>query len=143
MSDLPHKMRAITFDTPGDPDVMTAAEIEVPEARPGEVLVKVSHAGVNRPDVVQRRGLYPPPPGASPILGLEVSGSIAALGEGVTRWLPGQKVCALVPGGWPRKRAVVPLDAALDLVSMESSAQAASSSSSSVSTGIELSSARV
>lgn len=99
MSDLSHKMRAITFDTPGDPDVMTAAEIEVPEARPGEVLVKVSHAGVNRPDVVQRRGLYPPPPGASPILGLEVSGSIAALGEGVTRWLPGQKVCALVPGG--------------------------------------------
>ena len=99
MSDLPHKMRAITFDTPGDPDVMTAAEIEVPEARPGEVLVKVSHAGVNRPDVVQRRGLYPPPPGASPILGLEVSGSIAVLGEGVTRWLPGQKICALVPGG--------------------------------------------
>lgn len=99
MSELPETMRAIAFDTPGDPDVMTATEIEVPEARPGEVLIKVSHAGVNRPDVVQRRGLYPPPPGASPILGLEVSGSVAALGEGVTRWLPGEKICALVPGG--------------------------------------------
>lgn len=99
MSELPPTMRAITFDTPGDPDVMTATEIERPEVRRGEVLIRVSHAGVNRPDVVQRRGLYPPPPGASPILGLEVSGAIVALGEGVTRWLPGQKVCALVPGG--------------------------------------------
>lgn len=99
MSELPETMRAITFDSPGDADVMEVSRIDLSEPRAGEVLIKVSHAGVNRPDVVQRRGHYPPPPDASPILGLEVSGSIAALGEGVTQWLPGQKVCALVPGG--------------------------------------------
>ncbi len=99
MTELPETMRAITLDAPGDPGVMTSSRIDVPKARAGEVLIRVSHAGVNRPDVVQRRGLYPAPPGASPILGLEVSGRIAALGEGVTKWLPGQKVCALVPGG--------------------------------------------
>ncbi|MXP10879.1 NAD(P)H-quinone oxidoreductase [Pseudoblastomonas halimionae] len=92
-------MRAITFDSPGGPDVMSLSEIDTPTPREGEVLIKVGHAGVNRPDVVQRRGLYPPPPGASPLLGLEVSGQIAGLGKGVSQWVPGQKVCALVPGG--------------------------------------------
>ena len=99
MPDLPKTMRAITFDSPGGPEVMSLSEIDTPTPREGEVLIKVGHAGVNRPDVVQRRGLYPPPPGASPILGLEVSGQIAALGKGVSQWVPGQKVCALVPGG--------------------------------------------
>jgi len=71
----------------------------VPAPRPGEVLIDVAYAGVNRPDCIQRSGQYPPPPDASPILGLEVSGRIAAIGEGVTAWAPGDAVCALVPGG--------------------------------------------
>ena len=99
MPDLPETMRAITFESPGGPEVMALSRIDVPTPREGEVLIKVSHAGVNRPDIVQRKGLYPPPPGASPILGLEVSGQIAALGQGVSQWVPGLKVCALVPGG--------------------------------------------
>ncbi|WP_185928637.1 NAD(P)H-quinone oxidoreductase [Sphingomonas sp. IC081] len=92
-------MTAVGFDAPGGPDVLTPVTVPVPQPGPGEVLVKVAFAGVNRPDVVQRQGKYPPPPGASPIPGLEISGRIAVLGEGVTEFLPGQAVCALVSGG--------------------------------------------
>lgn len=92
-------MIAIGYDAPGAPDVLRPAPVAVPRPGPGEVLVKVAFAGVNRPDVVQRQGNYPPPPGASPIPGLEISGSVVALGEGVTALVPGQRVCALVSGG--------------------------------------------
>jgi NADPH2:quinone reductase len=96
---VPESMIAVGFDAPGAADVLRPESVPVPRPGPGQVLVKVAFAGVNRPDVIQRQGFYPPPPGASPIPGLEISGTIAALGEGVTALLPGQKVCALVSGG--------------------------------------------
>lgn len=92
-------MRAIGFDTPGGPDVLRLESLPVPNPGAGQVLVRVAFAGVNRPDVLQRLGNYPPPPGASPIPGLEISGHIAAVGEGVDPALIGNKVCALVSGG--------------------------------------------
>ena len=107
---LPETMQAAGFDAPGGPDVLRLETVSVPQPGPGEVLIKVAFAGVNRPDVIQRQGFYPPPPGASPIPGLEVSGTIAALGEGVTSWLPGQKVCALTPGGGYAEYCLVPAD---------------------------------
>jgi putative PIG3 family NAD(P)H quinone oxidoreductase len=78
---------------------MELATSPTPLPRPGEVLIEVEYAGVNRPDVLQRAGGYPPPPDASPILGLEVAGRVVACGEGVTAWRPGDTVCALTPGG--------------------------------------------
>jgi len=78
---------------------LTLHEIEKPSPGPGQVLIRVRAAGVNRPDLVQRAGKYPPPPGAPDTLGLEVAGDIEAVGPGVTRWKGGEKVCALVPGG--------------------------------------------
>ncbi len=96
---LPETMRAAHFDAPGKPEVIQLAELPVPQPAPGEVLVKVAFAGVNRPDVIQRQGFYPPPPGASPLLGLEVSGEVVAVDEGVNPARLGQRVCALTPGG--------------------------------------------
>ncbi len=96
---LPETMIAIGFDAPGAPEVLRPQSIAVPRPDAGQVLIKVSHAGVNRPDVIQRQGFYPPPPGASPIPGLEISGEIVALGDGVDRVQLDQKVCALVSGG--------------------------------------------
>ncbi len=96
---VPQFMTAMGFDAPGGPEVLRAETLPVPAPGPGEVLVKVAFAGVNRPDVVQRQGSYPPPPGASPILGLEIAGEVVALGEGVGELAGGQQVCALVPGG--------------------------------------------
>ncbi|MBS0253949.1 MAG: NAD(P)H-quinone oxidoreductase [Proteobacteria bacterium] len=92
-------MMAVGFDAPGGPEVLGLRQLLVPRPGPGQVLVRVSHAGVNRPDVIQRQGFYPPPPGASPIPGLEISGEVVALGAGVTAPLVGQQVCALVAGG--------------------------------------------
>ena len=92
-------MTAVGFDAPGGPEVLRAETLPVPLPGPGQVLIRVAYAGVNRPDVIQRYGLYPPPPGASPIPGLEVSGHVAALGEGVEAEMLGQPVCALVSGG--------------------------------------------
>lgn len=96
---LPAAMTAIGFEEPGGPDVLRTETIPLPLPGAGEVLVKVSHAGVNRPDVIQRQGFYPPPPGASPIPGLEISGEVVALGEGVDAAMLGRLVCALVSGG--------------------------------------------
>lgn len=104
----PEFMKAAGFDAPGGPEVLRLERLPVPRPAAGEVLVKVAYAGVNRPDVIQRMGFYPPPPGASPLPGLEVSGTIAALGEGVTSWLPGDKVCALTPGGGYAEYCLVP-----------------------------------
>jgi NADPH2:quinone reductase len=92
-------MQYVLAREPGPPDVLTVAETEVPAPKRGEVLLRVAYAGVNRPDCVQRAGGYPPPADASPVLGLEVSGTVVALGEGVEAWRVGDAVCALTPGG--------------------------------------------
>ncbi|MCG9738366.1 NAD(P)H-quinone oxidoreductase [Shewanella insulae] len=99
MSALPTHYTHVQFNAPGGPEVLELAQSPLPAIAPDQVLIKVEYAGVNGPDVAQRRGLYPPPPGASEILGLEVSGTIVALGAEVTGWRLGDKVCALVPGG--------------------------------------------
>ena len=99
MSTVPSQMTAIAVREPGGPDVLIAQTRPVPAPGPGEVLVKIAAAGVNRPDVMQRQGLYPPPPGASEIPGLEIAGEVVALGNGATRFKPGDKVTALVAGG--------------------------------------------
>jgi putative PIG3 family NAD(P)H quinone oxidoreductase len=96
---IPEAMRFVEMQGSGGPEVMRLARGPVPRPGPGEVLIKVRGAGVNRPDVIQRMGLYPPPPGASPILGLEVSGTVAAQGAGVATPAIGAEVCALVSGG--------------------------------------------
>ncbi|PLK27185.1 NAD(P)H-quinone oxidoreductase [Novosphingobium sp. TH158] len=99
MADLPGTMIAVGFDAPGGPEVLRPQAVAVPQPGPGEMLVRVAFAGVNRPDVVQRQGFYPAPPGASPIPGLEIAGEVVALGAGVDTDLAGRKVCALVSGG--------------------------------------------
>lgn len=99
MTELPPTMTAIGLPTPGGPEALVPEPRPVPVPGAGEILVRVAAAGVNRPDVMQRKGLYPPPPGAPDIPGLEISGEVVALGEGVTRWKLGDKVCALVSGG--------------------------------------------
>ncbi|WP_336979202.1 NAD(P)H-quinone oxidoreductase [Altererythrobacter fulvus] len=96
---LPETMTAMGFDAPGGPEVLRAETLPVPRPGAGQVLLRTAFAGVNRPDVIQRQGHYPPPPGASPIPGLELSGTIVAVGEGVEPEMLGRKVCALVPGG--------------------------------------------
>ncbi|MCP8940169.1 NAD(P)H-quinone oxidoreductase [Alsobacter sp. SYSU M60028] len=96
---LPRDMTAIAIERPGGPEALVPGTRPVPVPGAGEVLVAVAAAGVNRPDVMQRKGLYPPPPGASDIPGLEIAGTVAAVGEGVTRWSIGDRVCALVAGG--------------------------------------------
>ncbi|HLN25385.1 MAG TPA: NAD(P)H-quinone oxidoreductase [Patescibacteria group bacterium] len=96
---LPAIMKCIEIPSFGGPEVLTLAERPIPVAKPGEVLIQVAAAGINRPDVVQRQGLYPPPPGASDIPGLEVAGTVVALGDGVTTLAVGDRVCALLTGG--------------------------------------------
>lgn len=96
---LPATMRAIEITRPGPPEVLAATTRPVPSPGASEVLVRVEAIGVSRPDSLQRRGLHPPPPGASDLPGLEVAGAVAAVGEGVARWRPGDAVCALLPGG--------------------------------------------
>ncbi len=92
-------MRAIEITVPGGPEVLRVSQRPVPVPAFNEVLIEVAAAGVNRPDVLQRKGGYPPPPGASDIPGLEVAGTIVAAGAGVSEWRPGDRVCALVTGG--------------------------------------------
>ena len=92
-------MRAVEISTPGPPEVLQPVERPDPVAAAGEVLIRVAAAGVNRPDVLQRRGAYPPPPGASDLPGLEVAGVIEARGDGAAEWRIGDRVCALVSGG--------------------------------------------
>ena len=99
MTTPPSRMTAIGIKTPGGPEVLVPEERPVPSPGPTEVLVKVRAAGVNRPDVMQRKGHYPPPPGAPDIPGLEIAGDIVSVGEKVTRWKVGDKICALVSGG--------------------------------------------
>lgn len=98
-SNLPKDMQVVEISAPGKPDVLRSATRAVPVPAAGEVLIKVAAAGVNGPDMMQRKGLYPAPAGASDLLGLEVSGEIVALGSGVARWKTGDKVTALTNGG--------------------------------------------
>lgn len=92
-------MRAISISQPGGPEVLQTIELEQPVPGPGQLLIKVAAAGVNRADVVQRMGFYPPPPGAPDTPGLEVAGEVEAIGEGVSQWSVGDRVCALLGGG--------------------------------------------
>ena len=96
---LPETMQSIGFEAPGGPEVLCIQTSPVPRLRPDDVLIRVAYAGVNRPDCLQRAGLYPAPPGASPLLGLEVSGEIVAVGTEVPHEMIGQHVAALTPGG--------------------------------------------
>ncbi len=105
---IPAQMTAIDPAAPGGPEVLVPVTRPVPQPGPGEVLVKVAAAGVNRPDVLQRLGLYPMPPGAPTIMGLEIAGTVAAVGEGVERWRVGDAVCALVAGGGYAEYCVAP-----------------------------------
>jgi NADPH:quinone reductase len=133
MSDTPHAITAIVVEGgKGPPDALKPQTIPTPRPAPGQILVRVAAAGVNRPDLLQRRGAYPPPPGAPDTLGLEVAGEVAALGEdvggegvvggGVGRWRVGDRVCALLGGGGYAEYAVVdarhalPVPSKLDLV---------------------------
>ena len=115
-------MICIEISKPGPPEVLQAVERPDPVPAAGEVLIRVAAAGVNRPDVMQRRGAYPPPPGASDIPGLEVSGTITALGEGVRDWTAGDQVCALIAGGGYATLCVapaaqcLPIPASLDVI---------------------------
>ncbi len=101
-------MRYIEHGTGGAPEVMHLGQTAAPQAGPGDVLIKVAYAGVNRPDCLQRSGRYPPPPGASPILGLEASGHVVAVGEGLTQWRIGDAVCGLANGGAYAEYVAIP-----------------------------------
>ena len=122
MVSLPATMTAIEITTPGGPDVLQPRSLPTPRPGPGQILVKVAAAGVNRPDLMQRAGAYPPPPGHSPLPGLEIAGEVVALGEGVTRWKLGDTVCALVNGGGyaeyclAEEPIALPIPASLDRV---------------------------
>ena len=105
---VPTTMTAIEISQPGGPDVLEPVERPTPQPGPGDILIRVSAAGVNRPDLLQRQGNYPPPPGASDIPGLEVAGTVAALGAEVTGWAVGDTVCALLAGGGYAEYAAVP-----------------------------------
>src|SRR5690242_21010759 len=96
---VPAHMTVIAIPAPGGPEALVPEQRAVPQPGDGEVLVKVLAAGVNRPDVMQRQGLYPPPPGAPDIPGLEIAGEVVALGDGAKRWKIGDRVMALVVGG--------------------------------------------
>ncbi len=109
----PHTMRAIAITEPGGPEVLKAVEVTVPVPKHGEILIRVAYAGVNRPDALQRAGQYAPPPTASRLPGLEAAGWVAAVGPGVTRWQPGDRVTALLPGGGYAEYAITPEDHAL------------------------------
>jgi NADPH:quinone reductase len=112
---LPETMTAIAIRAPGGPEMLVPEQRPVPRPGPGEILVKVGAAGVNRPDVMQRLGLYPPPKGAPDIPGLEVAGTVAACGEGVTRWKTGDAVTALVVGGGYAPYCIAVADHALPI----------------------------
>lgn len=101
-------MRAVTAPEPGGPEALVLSDLPDPEPGPGEVLVEVAATAVNRADLLQRQGFYPPPPGASDVLGLECSGRVAALGEGVEGWSVGDEVCALLAAGGYATHVVVP-----------------------------------
>ena len=126
-SGLPATMTAIEITEPGGPEVLRPKTQARPEPSDGEVLIAVAAAGVNRPDILQRKGAYPPPPGASPLPGLEVAGTIAALGPGAgtSGWSVGDAVCALTPGGGYAEYCVTPAAHCLPIPSTLATTEAA------------------
>lgn len=125
MTSLPKTMSAIAISAPGGPEVLVPETRPVPQPGPGEVLIHVGAAGVNRPDVLQRMGFYPAPPGASDLPGLEVAGEIVALGEGVNSALLGARTCALVAGGGYAEYCTAPAGSCLPLPEALSMAEGA------------------
>lgn len=121
---IAEKMMAIAVREPGGPEVLQPVEMAVPVPGPGEILIKVAAAGINRPDMLQREGKYPPPPGASEIPGLEVSGTVCASGEGADRFATGDRVLALVTGGGYAEYCVAAQDNALAVPTSLSMAEA-------------------
>ena len=105
---LPSTMRHVDYGAGGGPEVLRIVDGPVPSPGPDDILIEVHYAGVNGPDLAQRKGRYPPPPGASPLLGLEASGVVAAVGANITRWKIGDSVCALAPGGAYAEYCVAP-----------------------------------
>jgi len=105
---LPQTMTCVEIKIPGGPEALVPATRPLPQPKDGEILIKVAATGVNRPDIAQRTGAYPPPPGASDLPGLEAAGTVAALGAGVTGWKVGDAVCALTPGGSYAEYCTVP-----------------------------------
>ena len=122
---LPATMRAVEISQAGGPEVLRSVTRPVPTPGPGEIVIAVSHAGVNRPDALQRAGLYAPPADASDLPGLEASGRVAALGPGVCRWAVGDRVTALLPGGGYAEYATCPQDHALEIPGALAMAEAA------------------
>lgn len=118
-------MRAVVAVEPGPAEVMQVAEVDDPVAGPGEVVLDVAAAGVNRADLLQRQGHYPPPPGASPLIGLECSGTVRTAGPGVTDWAPGDRACALLSGGGYAEQVAVLVDQLLPVPSTCSMVEAA------------------
>ncbi len=110
---LPAQMTFVDLPAPGAADAMVLAKGPLPLLKPGEILIRVQAAGVNRPDIAQRTGAYPPPPGASPVMGLEVAGEVAVLGEGTAGFAVGDRVCALANGGGYAQFCAVPATQAL------------------------------
>ena len=125
MGNLPELMTAVEISTPGGPEVLVASRRPMPVPRAGEVLLKVAYAGVNRPDIIQRKGLYPAPPGASDLPGLEVAGTVAAVGEGVDPSIVGSRYCALVSGGGYAEYCLARLDVCLPVPAGMDMAEAA------------------
>jgi NADPH:quinone reductase len=123
---LPSTMRAVEITEYGKPEVLRLGERPVPQPKAGEVLVRVEAAGVNRPDVLQRLGHYPVPPGASDLPGLEIAGEVVALGEGVNSWNRGDMVCALVQGGGYAEYCTAPAPQCLPIPRNLGAAEAAS-----------------
>jgi NADPH2:quinone reductase len=123
---LPQSMTAIEITTPGGPEVLVPRSRPLPSVKAGEVLIKIAAAGVNRPDVLQRKGLYPVPKDASDLPGLEVAGTVTALGAGVTQWKIGDPVCALTPGGGYAEYCVAPASHCLPIPKGLSPIEAAS-----------------
>ena len=123
---IPNAMRAVEITQPGGPEVLRIGTRPVPQPKPGEVLIRVAAAGVNRPDTMQRAGNYPVPPGASDIPGLELAGTIEALGEGVARWRVGDAVTALVQGGGYAEYCTAPAPQCLPIPKGMSPVEAAS-----------------
>src|SRR3954468_16178409 len=119
-------MRAVEISRPGGPEVLKLTEVSKPAPKPHEILVRVAAAGVNRPDLLQRMGLYPVPPDASPLPGLEVAGEVAEIGTQVKKWKVGDKVCALANGGGYAEYCAVPELQALPIPRSLSMAEAAS-----------------
>lgn len=119
-------MKAVVITSPGDPEVLQLQEVEEPEIKDDEVLIKTEAAALNRGDIYQRQGFYPPPEGASTFPGLECSGIIEAVGENVSRWKVGDKVCALLSGGGYAEKVAVPAGQVLPVPSGVSLSDAAS-----------------